>query len=169
MVLLVALLTGSTPGETETAFTYARVDLAGDRQDLQQYRGKVVVLNFWATWCVPCVQEMPMLAELQRKHSDRIVVIGVSLDDPEATLKVREFVTRRRIGFPIWLNGSPEDLEKFGLGVAVPATAFFDAQGRQVGRVLGQLNHKRLKRRVSWMLGEGTGAPPPELENNLED
>ena len=160
-------LTATSPARSTFNQDFARPNLSGELQSLDHYRGRIIVLNFWATWCVPCVHEMPMLAKLQQEHSDRLVVIGVSIDAAEDKQKVHDFATRRRIGFPIWLNGTVDDLERFGLGEAVPATAFFDERGNLAGRVLGQLNKKRLQKRVRWMLGERKGAAPPELENNL--
>lgn len=143
-------------------------DLAGASQSLENYRGKIVVLNFWATWCGPCLEEMPMLADIQKKFGHRdVVVIGVSLDDGDPRRKVPEFVRKKKINFPIWLNGTTEDLERFGLGEALPATAFIDREGRVTGRVLGMLRKRDLRNRVEWLLGEGKGKPPEPLVNNL--
>jgi thiol-disulfide isomerase/thioredoxin len=143
-------------------------DLAGESQSLQNHRGKIVVLNFWATWCGPCLEEMPMLADIQKKYGDAgVVVIGVSLDEKDTRPKVPEFVRKRKINFPIWLDGTTEDLERFDLGEALPATAFIDREGRIVGRVLGMLRKRDLRNRVEWLLGEGKGKPPEPLVNNL--
>ena len=74
--------------------------LAGGTGDLASYRGRVVLLNFWATWCPPCVAEMPSLDRLSRALApEGLVVVGVSVDNDEAAL--RDFVARHRLGFAI--------------------------------------------------------------------
>ena len=74
--------------------------LRGDVVDLQSLRGKVVVVNFWATWCPPCVEEMPSLEKLHRTLGpEGLVVLGVSVDEDEAAL--RAFVTKAGVTFPI--------------------------------------------------------------------
>jgi thiol-disulfide isomerase/thioredoxin len=144
-------------------------DLSGEPQRLESHRGKIVVLNFWATWCGPCVEEMPMLADIQKRYGGRgVMVIGVSLDEEGSVEKVPRFVQKRKINFPVWVGGTTEDLERFGLGEALPATAFIDAEGRIVGRVLGMLRKRDLRHRVEWLLGERKGKPPEPLVNNLD-
>jgi thiol-disulfide isomerase/thioredoxin len=144
-------------------------DLSGESQRLESHRGRIVVLNFWATWCGPCVEEMPMLADIQKRYGDRgVIVIGVSLDEEDSVEKVPRFVQKRKINFPVWVGGTTEDLERFGLGEALPATAFIDAEGRIVGRVLGMLRKRDLRHRVEWLLGERKGKPPEPLVNNLD-
>src|SRR5438132_9126974 len=66
-------------------------DLNGQMEKLTQYRGKIVILNFWATWCVPCQEELPLLAEERKRYGDRIVVIAASVDDATTVKKVRPF------------------------------------------------------------------------------
>lgn len=162
-----ALLAGSARGD-RLAPALGLKGLGGEPQSLESYRGKIVVLNFWATWCGPCVEEMPMLADIQNRYGVRgVVVIGVSLDDEDSAAQVPRFVQKRKINFPVWVGGTTEDLERFGLGEALPATAFIDAEGRIVGRVLGMLRKRDIRHRVEWMLGERKGKPPEPLVNNL--
>lgn len=161
------LLAGSTRGE-EVAPELALRDLSGHPQSLESYRGKIVVLNFWATWCEPCMEEMPMLVNAQKRYGERgVTVIAVSLDDASARAQVEKFVRKKKVKFPVWVGGTVEDLERLGLGEALPATAFFDAEGRLVGRVLGMLRRRDLGHRIEWMLGESKGEPPAPLVNNL--
>jgi thiol-disulfide isomerase/thioredoxin len=143
-------------------------DAEGKPASLDQYQGKPVVLNFWATWCGPCAEEMPWLAEVQRTYGDRgVAVIGVSLDDLTTLAKVPRFMKKKKINFPVWHGGTTEDLKRFGLGEALPATAFIDGNGQIVGRVLGMLRKRDLNHRVEWLLGNQQGEPPQPLVNNL--
>ncbi|MFB3921101.1 MAG: TlpA family protein disulfide reductase [Terriglobia bacterium] len=143
-------------------------DLEGATRNLRDYRGKIVVLNFWATWCGPCTEEMPMLVNVQKEYGDRgVMVVGVSLDDSTSRAKVPEFARKKKVNFPIWVGGTTEDLKRLGLGEALPATAFLDPQGRITGRVLGMLRKKDLRHRVEWLLGNHQGDAPKALVNNL--
>ena len=109
-----------------------------------------------------------MLVKAQRLYGDRgLVVIGVSLDESSARAAVEKFAKKKKIDFPLWVGGRVEDLKRFGLGEALPATAFFDADGRIVGRVLGMLRKRDLNHRIEWMLGEIQGEAPAPLVNNL--
>ena len=155
------------PGQ-DMAPEFSLPNLKGTPQHLRDYRGKIVVLNFWATWCGPCTEEMPMLVRIQKTYGDRgVVVIGVSLDDSTTRAKVPRFVRKKKVKFPIWVNGTTDDLKRLGLGEALPATAFLDQEGRITGRVLGMLRKKALKHRVEWLLGNHQGDPPKPLVNNL--
>jgi peroxiredoxin len=143
-------------------------DLQGDKQNLNPYRGKLIVLNFWATWCGPCKEEMPMLVLEEEHYRDRgVVVIGVSLDKPGDEAKVRAFIDQYKVTFPVWVGGSVDDLDRWQMGPAVPATAFIDPDGNIEGRVEGELRRPALEHRLDWMLGNHQGDPPAVLENNL--
>jgi cytochrome c biogenesis protein CcmG/thiol:disulfide interchange protein DsbE len=143
-------------------------DAAGNPASLDQYAGKAIVLNFWATWCGPCAEEMPWLAEVEKTYGDRgVAVIAVSLDDAKSQAKIPRFMQKKKINFPVWLGGTTDDLDRFGLGESLPATAFIDRDGRIVGRVLGMLRKRDLKHRVEWLLGKQQGDPPQPLVNNL--
>lgn len=143
-------------------------DLNGQQQNLSRYRGKIVVLNFWATWCKPCQEEMPMLVQEETRYRNRgVVVIGVSLDKPGDESKVRAFVAKYQVGFPIWLGGSADDLDRWKLGPAVPATAFISPNGKIVGRVMGEMRRPSLEHRLEWLLGNHQGKAPEPIENNL--
>jgi thiol-disulfide isomerase/thioredoxin len=137
-------------------------DTQGNLQSVSRYRGKIVVLNFWATWCVPCQHEMPMLREIERKYADQgLVVLGGSLDDPSTQAKIQSFAEKEKIRFPLLIGVTPEQMTQLQLGEAIPATAFFDVEGNLVGRVLGELDKADLQHRIEWMLGKHRGKEPP--------
>src|SRR6185503_12424225 len=82
-------------------------DLSGVEQSLQSLKGRVVVLNFWATYCIPCRTEMPDLAAVQNEFAALgVQVIGVSTDDVADRAKVLQFVRETKVNFPIWIGGS---------------------------------------------------------------
>ncbi len=104
--------------------------LAGEKVSLASLRGRAVLLNLWATWCVPCLAEMPELAALQERYgSEGLVVLGVSVDAADASGKVRAFVADRKIPFAVWLD--PEmRLYRALLVQGLPATFVIDRDGR---------------------------------------
>src|SRR5580704_5411078 len=71
-------------------------DLKGSAHKLEEYRGKPVVLNFWATWCVPCAVEMPLLNEMQTRYKGRIIVIAASIDDDDMQPAVKSFIQKHK-------------------------------------------------------------------------
>ena len=143
-------------------------DSNGKQQNLSDYRGKIVVLNFWATWCVPCRNEMPMLSKIQKKYHDKgIELLGASLDEEKSQPLISPFAEKYKIPFPLLLGATPEDLKKLNLGEAIPATAFIDADGKVVARVLGELDKSDLEHRIEWMLGNHRGSEPAPFVNGF--
>jgi thiol-disulfide isomerase/thioredoxin len=137
-------------------------DLNGKKVRLRDYRGQIVVLNFWATWCGPCKEEMPRMVEAEKEYKARgITFIAVSLDDSKTKKRIPEFVSQYQIAFPVWVGGSADDLAKLGMGEAVPDTAFIDQEGNIVARVLGETPMAELKERIEWLLSDRKG-PAPE-------
>jgi thiol-disulfide isomerase/thioredoxin len=144
-------------------------DTRGNVESLDEYKGKLVVLNFWATWCVPCRHEMPMLAEMERKYCEKgLVVLGASVDDAKTRPQVRPYGEEHRIPFPLLLGVTPEQMRSLGLGEEIPATAFFDGDGKLVARVLGELDKPELEHRIEWMLGKHHGKEPAPFVNGFE-
>jgi thiol-disulfide isomerase/thioredoxin len=102
-------------------------DLEGKKVHLKDYRAKIVVLNFWATWCGPCKDEMPMLVEIEKEWAPKgVVFIGASLDDKKTVKAIPEFMQKYRIDYPVWTGATGDDLDKLKMGEAVPDTAFID-------------------------------------------
>jgi len=138
-------------------------DLSGKRVRLRDSRGQIVVVNFWATWCSSCAEEMPMLMDAERQYGARgVVFVGVSLDDRKTRRNIPEFVNNYRINFPVWIGATSDDAARMGLGNIVPSTVFVDRDGRIIARVEGTLRPEELKERIEWLLGDRT-APPPAL------
>jgi peroxiredoxin len=130
---------------------FTRPALDGDAVQLSRYAGRVVLLDFWATWCGPCRAEIPHLKRVREAYAGRgFEVIGVSLDDagPEA---VRAFVAREAIPYPVVL-GDLELAELYG-GIEVIPTAFLiDREGRIVERFIGYKAESALRARIEPLL-----------------
>lgn len=143
-------------------------DANGQKVSLRDYRGKIVVLNFWATWCGPCNEEMPMIVEMEREYRSRgVIFIAASLDDSKTKSRIPAFLSKYQVEFPVWYGATGDDLANLGMGEAVPDTAFIDQEGRIVARVLGQMRKEELKERLDWLTGDRAGAAPPPLVKHL--
>jgi len=144
-------------------------DNHGETQDVSRYKGRIVVLNFWATWCVPCQHEMPLLQEMQKKYENKgVVVLGASVDDEKTQPLIQPFAEKNKIPFPLLVGATTDQMQQLQLGEAIPATAFFDADGNLVARVLGELNKSDLQSRLEWMLGKHHGKAPPAFVNGFQ-
>ncbi|MBK5929105.1 TlpA family protein disulfide reductase [Halochromatium salexigens] len=121
----------------------------------RRWAGKVVVLNFWATWCPPCVREMPLLDEWQQIHGDRgLQVVGIAIDQADA---VASFLEDHPVRYPILLGERESIALTRGLGNRIgglPFTMVFDALGRQVFSYLGELDDALLESEVEPLLPE---------------
>ncbi len=111
------------------------LDINGKSEHLTDFRGKVVVLNFWATWCQPCVEEVPALIELNKRISNRNgVVLGVSVDeDPTAYQK---FLVDHAINFPTSRDASKKYAQDYGT-LMYPETYIIDRRGKIARKVIG--------------------------------
>lgn len=110
-------------------------DLSGQSLSLSSYRGKVVLLDFWATWCVPCREETPHLIDLQNKYGTQgLQVIGVSMDDsPEP---VRDFYQHYKMNYPV-VMGDARTGELFGGVLGLPIAFVIDPEGRITSKHIG--------------------------------
>jgi thiol-disulfide isomerase/thioredoxin len=141
----------------------------GKRVRLKDYRGKIVLVNFWATWCDPCNAEMPLLVKEEESYRSRgVVFIAASLDDAKTREQVPAFVIRNQVRFPVWLGATRDDLDRLGMGLAVPATAFLDRQGHIIFRVTGPASEEELEERLDWLIGSRAGPPPAAFVKHLD-
>jgi len=139
----------------ERAPKLALRDLNGKKRRLEQLEGKLVVVNFWATWCGPCQGEMPAFSEVHSEYRDRgVEVIGAANEAMSARDSVADFVRRLEIGFPIWMEASADHMEAFGVGIALPATVIVDRQGRVAARIVGATDAAHLRSILDRLLSE---------------
>ena len=126
-------------------------DLSGKELKLSDYKGQVVVLNFWATWCGPCRAEIPSFVKLRQQYRERgLEVIGISLDEVDLE-GVAGFASRFGIDYPI-VMGTRETVEAYGPMNAIPTTYFIDRQGRTASRHLGTMSFDEIEREVKPLL-----------------
>ena len=121
-------------------------DLTGAQQSLENYRGRVVVLNFWATWCEPCKKEMPDLSSIQNDYAAfGVQVIGAAGDGAGDSAKVMKFIREFKLNFPVWVGATTADMERFGVGSVLPATVIIDRTGKIVRREIGIIKPAELR------------------------
>jgi thiol-disulfide isomerase/thioredoxin len=133
---LVGCAQSMTPGDGSLppAVSLRVTDAAGLQEILDKHRGKVVLVDFWATWCGPCVEQFPHTVQLAEKLRDRgLAVVSVSMDSPSSEPQVRAFLEKQQARFDNLLSsyGSPVTATKeFGLPGPVPCYRVYDRQGR---------------------------------------
>lgn len=127
---------------TETWPKALHSSLTDGRLSLSELRGYPVVVNFWASWCDPCKDEAPILAASARKHSGKVVFLGLDVQD--FTSDARTFLQRYKANYVSVRDPSNDVYEAYGL-TGVPETFYLDAEGRAVVHSLGQLSARELE------------------------
>jgi thiol-disulfide isomerase/thioredoxin len=134
-------------------------DLDGAPVSLAKLRGKVVVLNFWATWCKPCIEEMPLLADLATRYQNRgLVVVAASVDEATNRDDVARVAAALPAGMEVWIGATQDDMQRLHLGDALPATAILNRRGELEHRQRGPITPGLVDDKIESLLGEG-GAP----------
>jgi thiol-disulfide isomerase/thioredoxin len=136
LAILVALL-------ARPALAFEVRDTQGRQHRLADYQGRWVVINYWATWCVPCIEEIPEIAEFHREHR-RVVVIGVAMDAQDPA-KVKAFASRFGHAYPLVL-GTEDVTRQLGEPRALPTTRVINPGGEVVYDRAGRVDRKSLER-----------------------
>jgi thiol-disulfide isomerase/thioredoxin len=145
-------------------------DLGGIEQSLSSYRGRIVVLNFWATWCVPCRKEMPDLSAIQNAYAAfGVQVIGASADQLADRAKAVQFIREAKINFPIWLGATTADMQRFGVGPGLPATVIIDRDGKIAAVHHTVIQQAELKKELDRLLGGDAAAAETMAKNTTRD
>lgn len=136
------------PGKPAPAFTAE--GLTGEEVSLSDFKGSVVALNFWATWCAPCVLEMPALQEAANTHDEgNVIVLGVNAGESAGTIQV--FVEANSITFPILLDEGGSLVELYGVR-GFPTTVWIDRDGIVQAEHLGVLTDELIQQYLSVLL-----------------
>jgi thiol-disulfide isomerase/thioredoxin len=131
-------------------------DADGRTVSAEAYDGRVLLINFWATWCAPCVEEMPMLAQFQRDHAASLTVAGIAIDDPD---RAREFARELGVDYPL-LFGLPDAMlvgRSYGNHSGMlPYSVLVDASGVVRWTRLGALDREQLESQLAALPEEGS-------------
>ena len=127
-------------------------DLQGKTIRTSDYKGKVVVVNFWAAWCTPCTEEIPQFMALQKKYeTQRVQVLGISIDDSDAEL--RNFYRKHNMNYPV-IAGDQRTTDAFGGLPGLPTTFIIGRDSRIHVRQVGPTNFQSLEQQVVDLLHE---------------
>jgi len=144
-------------------------DPFGNAQGLTALKGRIVVLNFWATYCIPCRAEMPDLAAIQNEYASLgVQVVGASTDEAGDRAKVLQFVKETRVNFPIWMGATTADMMRFGLGGALPGTVVIGRDGRIARVISGIVNQADLKKQLDAMLAAAEKTAAKDIKHERE-
>ena len=163
---LAAALLLASPARAARAPNLSLKDLDGASRKLSDLRGHIVVVNFWATWCGPCQEELPRLAALARQWAGQDVrFVAVSIDEGKDQPKIRPDLERLHVAptanFSVWVGSTPYALASFGLGGVVPGTVILDRDGNLVTRIQGEAREDDVRTPVEWLLSGRSGPAPP--------
>ena len=146
---------GINSGQHQPAPAVALIDLTGQKLDLASYKGDVVLVDFWATWCDPCRAEIPHFIELQNKYRDQgFRVVGISMDDgPDP---VREFSAKFGMNYPVAM-GDSKLAERFGGVLGLPVSFLIGRDGRIYARHVGETDASVFESEIKQLLARSPG------------
>lgn len=135
------------------AAEFTMTDTAGKVHKLSQYKGKWVLVNFWATWCPPCLEEIPDLVDLHENRKNNLVVLGVALDYRNGQ-QVKDFADSLLVSYPIIL-GDRKMAAQIGPVDGLPTTYLYNPQGKMVARQMGPITRSDVE---NFIRGAGKSA-----------
>ncbi|MDH5472322.1 MAG: TlpA family protein disulfide reductase [Gammaproteobacteria bacterium] len=137
------LLFVSFSGAADQSLHLSLPDLNGKLQNLEQYKGKWIIVNYWATSCQPCLKEIPELASFYEQHKDKdAVVLGINYEDIPLSW-LQQFMNTVPINYPVW-RSLPSAKTPFGLIQVLPTTYIISPEGKLMGRQQGAVNQEML-------------------------
>ena len=127
----------------EAPLEFALPDMQGELHSLDQYRGQWVVVNYWATWCPPCLEEIPDLVAFHERNHGAAVVVGVNYEDI-GTAQLAAFVNRHSMSYPV-LRSAPFEDTPLGSIPGLPTTFLIDPDGHAVARQVGPITGEQIE------------------------
>lgn len=167
LILLTLFFTGAAQADTYSdmgveqpdtplaAPAFELTDLSGTKVSLDSLSGKVVLLNFWATWCPPCREEMPGMEQLWQKYSDRgLVIVAITVDDTDER-GIRKFVEQLGLTYPVLIDTGSSVADRYAVG-GLPTSFLIDRDGQVLGSLLGgrDWTSPEANRLIESLLGE---------------
>ena len=147
-------LVGNVQGAQAPDFELVSLD--GQKVKLSDFRGKAVVLNFWATWCTPCKTEMPWFVDLQKQYAgDGLLIVGVAMDDTDPQ-KIAQFASEMGVNYPVLL-GTNKVSDEYGDVEYLPTTFYINRQGKIVGKVAGLVGKPEIESDIKKALDSDAG------------
>jgi thiol-disulfide isomerase/thioredoxin len=126
-------------------------DMNGADVDLASFKGRVVLINFWATWCGPCRAEIPSLVELQHQYRNDLTILGVSIDDPAEKLK--PYAAEFKMNYPVLVGNGHQDMQDaFGPLYGIPVTVIVGRDGRIAKKHSGIATKEQFEREIKALL-----------------
>lgn len=148
-------------GQAKRAPNFELKDTSGKPHKIAELRGSVAVVNFWATWCGPCREELPMLSRVAADYSAKGVhFVAISADEAKNKPQLDRFLATNTVGMDVWTGASVYMLDRADLGQELPATMILDADGEVVTRMLGEAREPEVRAAIDWLLGGKTGPAP---------
>jgi thiol-disulfide isomerase/thioredoxin len=147
------------PGDPDDAQAIGKVapmhftlkDMNGKDVDLASFNGKIVLINFWATWCGPCRAEIPSLVELQTEYRDDLIILGVSIDDTADKLK--PYAAEFKMNYPVLVGNGHQDMQDaFGPLFGIPVTVIVGRDGRIAKKHSGIATKEQFEREIKALL-----------------
>lgn len=163
-VLFLLCVCAALPVFAKRAPDPAYKTLDGHTQKLSALRGRIVVVNFWATWCGPCQEELPRLAKLANDYSGKPVsFVLISIDAARDRARIPAALARMSVAQQSWVGGDTDIMDAFGLGNIVPSTAILDERGEVIARIMGEAHEEDVRTAVDWLLNGRAGLAPAAL------
>lgn len=138
------LASGET-SQTVAQLNFSLPDLTDKPQSAEQWRGKILIINFWATWCPPCLKEIPEFIKLQDEYKDKgVQFVGIAIEDKQP---VQDYLKRIKINYPVLIGGEGATMlaQQWGNVInTVPFTVIVNQQGQIVHRQLGELTRQKV-------------------------
>ena len=133
--------------ETQPELLFELTDTAGNVYTQENTRGKYLVINYWATWCTPCLKEIPVFVEFYNQHADQVEILGLDYEPINLTA-INEFIERFSINYPVILYDEKNESEysKFGEIVGMPTTMIYSPEGEFLQTFMGEINMEDLEK-----------------------